>query len=690
MGTSPGDQYPVYVGLWTNWSRGQIMGATLTLKRQDADLLIAFTALFITYVATRTWRILWFVFHRYYSTTKAQDALYHQCQAILRNSSSPEGGLRQLMQVAKVNWGSRSIIRPLAIATAAMVCTATFTVAGGFSSRVSTSVGSEVLIRSANCGVLNQPGYEDTDQWADPLPYEAERLNNAANYAQQCYSDSSSGLLDCRRFITQQISVDINSKAACPFNNHSCRDNSNNIILDSGFIDSHRHLGQNAPSNERIRWRTVLICAPLDSARFTSQGSAPKNYTLYHFGTRKTPLGDRDYVYKAVPVEAQYSDVLAYDSVVTISNYQINVLTAELKNGTYLPNASFVPVDSISRQDADLILIFLSGNGVLFVKPTEDAWYRTASTPTDITFVYSDGTRADPRYYLPREPASPLGCINQHQFCNTGIQESGQCGPLASLRDAIAGVAPLFNSSYSYFVGNFAETESQARFLYFMNTFFSYDTSIYGILSQLGPAALHSQRKLIQGQQAAIEPNQWQLDIARFWNISMAATQEAFIDAAYGPTDPKVLAFHYNYTAPELVKICNNQKIRSTAHASFSVFWLVFILVAGLLLISTSYLLEVVSEFLAKRKGYRQHAHLEWNTNTTLQLQRLAHEELGLGTWSRCADDVPATMPGELLGLLDISDLKHPVLHTPEEVDESPQSDDQNAEESPDTTVEEC
>ncbi|KAI0423548.1 hypothetical protein F5Y09DRAFT_348744 [Xylaria sp. FL1042] len=673
MGTTLSDQYLVYVGLWTNWSRGKVMGATITLERQDADLLIAFTALFITYVATRTWRIFCFGLHRFYSVINAQDAVYHQCQAILRNSSSPEGSLRQLLQVAMINWGSRGAIRPLSVAAVAILCTATFTIAGGFSSRVSTSVGSETLINSMNCGVMDDTGFSiGSEEWAADLPYRAERENNAANYAQQCYSDSNStGLLDCQRFVAQSLATNINEKAACPFSDQICRDNSSNIVLDSGFIDSHHHLGQNAPPNKRIRWRTVLTCAPLDTTRFTSRSSAPENYTLYHYGTTQTSLGDRDYVYTASPVEVQYSGVLAYDSVVSNSNYLVSAIRTVVKNGTYTATSDFIPIEPLDRRDADLFLIFLSGNGVLFVEPTDDGWYRTAPTPTNITFPGDNGGLANFEWYLPLEPASPLGCINQHQFCNTALQDTHQCGPLASLRDAIAGVAPLFNSSYSNFVSNIAKTEPQARFLYFMNTFFSYDTSVFGVLSQLGPTSLHSQRKLASYLQASVEPNQWKLDIAHIWNISMAATQESFIDTAYGPTDRRVMASRYNYTTPELMKLCRNQKIQSTAYGSFSIFWLGFILVFGLLLILISYLLEAVSALLAKRKGYRQHAHLEWNTNTTLQLQRLAHEELGLGTWSRCVDNVPHTIPGELLGLLDISDLKHPVLHPPEKTDNS-------------------
>ncbi|KAI1737540.1 hypothetical protein F4680DRAFT_428027 [Xylaria scruposa] len=688
-----GDQYPVHMGLWTNWSRGQILGATITLKRQDADLLIAFTALFITYVATRTWRIVCFGFHRSYSTINARDAVYHQCQAILRNSSTPENGLLQLLRVIGANWGSSRVLRPLFLAVAALICIAGFTTAGGFSSLVSISVGSEILIRSTNCGFVDTRqrfSPPDSEEWAANVPYAAERMNNAANYAQQCYSDSNStGLLNCQRFVVQRIATRMDRKAACPFDDNICRNNSTSIILDSGFIDSHHHLGQNAPPNKRIRWRNVLTCAPLESSRFTSQDSTPANYTLYHYGTMTTPIGDIDHIYTAAPVEAQYSGILSNDSMISTSNYLISAFIAKIKNGTYLSNSDFIPIPSLARQDADILLIFLSGNGVVFLEPTGDWWYRTAQTPTNIDILQANATYVSHKY-LPLEPASTLGCASQHQFCNTALQNADQCGPLASLQDAIAGVAPLFNSSDSNLVSMVAETEPQARFLYFMNTFSSYDTSIIGVLNRLGPAGLHSQRKLFTGWQAPLEPNQWQLDIMHLRDISMAATQAVFIDMAYGPTDPKLLASHYNYTSPELVKLCSNQKIRSTAYASFSVFGLFFVFAVGLLLISISYLLEVISALLAKRKGYKQHAYLEWNTNATLQLQRLAHEELGIGTWSKCVEAVPATMPGEFLGLLDISDLTHPVLCAKRSVDESQYSNDPSSQELPNTPIDGC
>jgi hypothetical protein len=68
---------------------------------------------------------------------------------------------------------------------------------------------------------------------------------------------------------------------------------------------------------------------------------------------------------------------------------------------------------------------------------------------------------------------------------------------------------------------------------------------------------------------------------------------------------------------------------------------------------------------LQQRWGIRQYEQLEWRSNSFLQLQRLAHEALGFGTWSRADDHVPTTEPMELLGQLNVSNPKHPVLMSP-------------------------
>lgn len=105
--------------------------------------------------------------------------------------------------------------------------------------------------------------------------------------------------------------------------------------------------------------------------------------------------------------------------------------------------------------------------------------------------------------------------------------------------------------------------------------------------------------------------------------------------------------------------------MRTTAYASFSLFGLYFTFITGFLLVLASYLLEPIFTSLHERKGYKQHEHLEWTANSTLQLQRLAHQEVGSGTWSGCTKTVPTTKTHEMLRGLDITDLENPVIIPP-------------------------
>lgn len=83
-------QDQVYLGLWTNWSSGSVLGLTLTMTRGDGNVLTAFTASFIVYVGTRVWHIASLVLHHYFSTREYRDVLHHQRQVLLRNLTSAD------------------------------------------------------------------------------------------------------------------------------------------------------------------------------------------------------------------------------------------------------------------------------------------------------------------------------------------------------------------------------------------------------------------------------------------------------------------------------------------------------------------------------------------------------------------------------------------------------------------------
>ncbi|RYC65041.1 hypothetical protein CHU98_g1142 [Xylaria longipes] len=581
-----------------------------------------------------------------------QKVVYHQRQAILRNSATPEGGILQLLQLVWANRRRSERFATLLVVMVASVCVSAFAVAGGLSSQISTAVGNEVLIHSYNCGYIDPKKIQDPDgQTSFPqqlfalVPNRAETIDNAANYAQQCYSNNTAGTLDCGRFITKKLESFIDDKATCPFQNKMCRSNSRNIRIDSGYINSHEQLGHNYPAEDRMLARNVLHCAPITTTSLTSEVSTlGDNLTLYNYGSVLSPSGEKDYVFAAQSIKSQYALALSPDFSFSAANYGISPYIYLVEDKKVSPLSDFIPIDPMFREDGDVVLIFLSGQGVIHAAPSADEWYHVSPTKSNI--FTSTSSEVDPTaIYLPRDPASPLGCVDQYQFCRRDIQH---CGPLASIRDAVSGAAHLFNTTFGDFINNVANTTNAGQFNFFISAFRDNQyASLYEIIAQLGSESLASKSSLSAGVQGPLPSNQWQLDVIYWSEIVKASIQAAFLDMVYfDPPDPSQLRLRRGFTAPNSKRLCNNQKIKSTAYASFSVFGLLFTFVVGGLIIVTSYLLEPISKLLHKKWGFKTHAHLEWTTNATLQLQRLAHEELGFGC-------------------LDISNTKHPALSLP-------------------------
>lgn len=174
-------QNSVHLGTWTNWSRGKIMGATLTLDRSDGNLLIAFTAIFTGIVTGRLWRIACYIFHRWYSTSQPRDALHHQRQAILRNSSSAVFSLYTFLHLiwAWQNITSRPLVRVMPVLVTAMLCAIAFTVVGGFSSQISSALNNEVLLNGTSCAIASFP--EEPEMISIISSYASTAAGDAAN-----------------------------------------------------------------------------------------------------------------------------------------------------------------------------------------------------------------------------------------------------------------------------------------------------------------------------------------------------------------------------------------------------------------------------------------------------------------------------------------------------------------------------
>lgn len=304
----------IYTGIWTNWSRGAILGPTLTISKQYGNLLIAFTALFVSFVASRLWRVCCVVLHRYHSTAADRNAVHHQRQVILRNSRSPDSAFFDILSLCwtwRKPQARRTVgLAPLIVFSAFYL--AAFTAAGGFSSYISNSTGDEVLINSQNCGPLESNNtYEGL---SEDVEVTSKQANSAANYVQQCYrTNQSNATTACNKFVRSSLPTHaMNTTAECPFQHQICRNPQSTLRLDSGYIDSNDDLGLNAPKGQRFAYRYVLHCAPLETANYSSHVEEDgRGWDRYHYGTRilgpsDNRTGSLDYIFKVEDLNSQY------------------------------------------------------------------------------------------------------------------------------------------------------------------------------------------------------------------------------------------------------------------------------------------------------------------------------------------------------------------------------------------------
>jgi hypothetical protein len=298
VNTQPG----VYLGVWINWSKGRVFGSTLTITQRNGALLVAFLALFVTFVGSRLWRIACFAIYHAISTTGPQDGIYHQRQAILKNADNATAGLISWYQLLGA-WrkvGNRPYKRLLPVTLLTIVLAIGFMAASLLSSRVASAMGQEVLVRGT-CGV-NILGHYIAGQDKNPavetspdfftvlLPFLAQRLVSFSNYALGCYSKQGK-MQGCNTFVKSQLRFTSNRSASCPFQEDMCRLANGNILLDTGYLNSHSDLGMNARPEERFLYRRTTHCAPLVSENYTSSANfsnvgVPTPYTQYLYGAK--------------------------------------------------------------------------------------------------------------------------------------------------------------------------------------------------------------------------------------------------------------------------------------------------------------------------------------------------------------------------------------------------------------------
>lgn len=231
-------------------------------------------------------------------------------------------------------------------------------------------------------------------------------------------------------------------------------------------------------------------------------------------------------------------------------------MVSTIANGSvWVEGSAFRPIPELFHSDADIILVFLSGNGVHFLEETNDPWYRGTIPGGVIHFTRDDGTTGSRSTCQPQEAASPMGCTSQYQFCNA----KNQCGDLASFEDASASAyVAIFGTLDGVWGDDGPVTPATLRFVRYQ-AMISTTIGLVDLISSLGTLALTSHQKLPHGFMGPLSDNQWQLDVTHWWGTILASYQEAFVNAANGPSDASLLPYAQLPTNSYAKTLCNNQ-----------------------------------------------------------------------------------------------------------------------------------
>ncbi|KAH7309639.1 hypothetical protein B0I35DRAFT_84744 [Stachybotrys elegans] len=651
-----GAPYPIYLGVWTNRSYGRVFGSTLTLTRSDGALLIAFLAFFVTVVGTQVWRIICFSLFHIYSNSTRQDALYNQRQAILRNTASPIGGVLILLQMVHA-WAmpnnklpkamSHPQARPLArlvpLLVGAFVIAVSLTAASGLSSQIAR--GNEVVIDGSRCGLVRQDRFIGSSASSTLYdPYRRRQTEQAAEYAQRCYESNS--ISDyCSTFVRSALPMKTITNASCPFDESLCLSQDSNIIVESGPIDSQEDLGLNWGEDSKFQLSHRLHCAPLVTSNYTATYIYDNvTYESYTYGEAFIPQSDCNCTV-AVNTESLTSRFKSHDAPIFAPTQDYNLMSvwAQFRGGSFWPDWSlFSPIDGLRGHNGDLSLTFLFPNEVIFTSASEDIWYR-ATVPTRRIHVTAEAQDTPSEYevYASDEAAWPMGCVEQFELCRYGI-----CTGLGSRGDTVQGIVRHLNLS-SDFLG-------LAAYIDLMN-------HPSNVITALGKESLASRYKTADATQSGAGVNEWHLDVIHWAATILSGLQFQLTELASGPslTNPQLEEYVAHPNATEWQQYCGSQKIRSTAYQSFSMFGLLFTLVAGVIIILISASLDSLATFIQRRFSSKLgvYSRIEWRANHALHLQRLAlGESDSLAEWQLGCWNVPITKGKSSLAVLDTTD----------------------------------
>ncbi|KAK5097058.1 hypothetical protein LTS08_007078 [Lithohypha guttulata] len=611
----------IYEGIWVNWSRGKVLGSTLTsvLRNTSSDL-------------NAIWRFL-----------RLAVAWRHQRDAKVLKSLLP-----------LIIWTSLHLVLVVTV---------------GLLSSWLLEANDEVLSQSPWCGTF------DRTYWNQVF------ANNETNLKAVALMKEYSSYTDSR-YATVQQSLDMCQGAAencknprkkslawnssfisdiCPIDDSMCQAaTKGSMSFDTGFLSSHKDLGYNARSEDRVSIRLTAQCAPLEAADYvtdwqdvpSTSNSQARQVVDAHYGPGRS--NKRNSTYSLTKGE------LECDERVLAQPYSLVPFIALPGGNPKQLSATFTPIPELRPTDRDLTLVLMSFNNV-YEDPVVDPWF-SAQRKINVStgFCLSKNTTV----YAPDHALAPMSCTQQWQICNNdGLRtpDLENCTPLQ-------GVAQVNSTMYSSFGSTkftprqLATTQRLVRAAY-ASTFYYV---IYA-LSQSTSPPLKARNLISYNVGPALPPTQWQTETQYWMELVLAYFQQANLDYSTGQFAASTSYVNVTHASTANSSaalgqnaahwLCQSQIIHSSNYRNFNFFALLLTVILCTVIIVVGLTIEDLTGCVRQRNlRYSGSSGKQdmWIANSDLDMLRRVDELKNGSAWSLSRSGVPLTHVSNTVSINDL------------------------------------
>lgn len=264
---------------------------------------------------------------------------------------------------------------------------------------------------------------------------------------------------------------------------------------------------------------------------------------------------------------------------------------------------------------------------------------RYAGEVTDQLFLAQNVSTESSQFYTSTKNLNILGCTEQYQFCNLRTNQCTDLTGLYGIREAVQNNNTLNLSPRQNAVYTVMWKAAWAMGMQWATTIL--DNNI--LLAKDWVFTVKSTTS------SALPPYQWELESYNLHNLSLAVFQRRINEFA-SPENFEIRPGLNSQsqvitpTDPDMLALCQLQKVRSGDHYSVSVLGMCIILIVGGLLILLDWILVQQIFWFRSFTHHRLAKKADWTSTGTMQLFRQALEAKGVAGWNTKDYEFPVLM----------------------------------------------